>query len=428
MRFDTMRLRGQFGTGPVDTHNGLHRVQRSSEERYEWDSPRAAGATMHPAGLISLGDLLTVARDATGPIPRHYGTPVRHASGVTEYLYSVSRGPFKRQSSLFVFPDNTWVQAADEIADRVRSTFAVTGNAPPLPAVDKDVAWELCGYFDANHLYLPFDKWSIFGNRVTARLFASEQQAELIYTFASPEQAASAAMAQSAQCTKTNCPWVKSAAVDGSLVRYGMHVRKAPTSDAIGLEIAEFTPPLSAPPPADAPVAPGAPPSGVYQQFVDFRSDTCPTRATGRKYPSMMDTVLIKHNDGKAFTTLPSAEPRERGMMTVSPMPNVELTVGSVTTKQTTHLCPQYAISRKMTVLTATGDTIRVRDEVRYVGSTVGCRNANLPSNCGHVAETTFVLARKSCDSSCDATLVGRPTGTGEGQPAPRIDVTCSCP
>lgn len=212
------------------------------------------------------------------------------------------------------------------------------------------------------------------------------------------------------------------------MLRYGVRIKTPPTSARTVLVIAEPTRPLTSPPPANAPATPGAPPSGVYQQFVDIRTDTCPTRAAGKPFPSMMTNILVTHRNGKAFTTLESSDPRAPGILTGSAMNDVELTVGSVVKKATTHLCQNYAIERTMTVLAVTGDIIRVRDEVRHVGSTVGCRHPSLPSNCADEAITTWKLARKACDARCDASLVGNQASAAEGDPAPRLNVKCTCP
>jgi hypothetical protein len=211
------------------------------------------------------------------------------------------------------------------------------------------------------------------------------------------------------------------------LVRYGIVVGKAPTSVHNALKIAHTTPMLAALPSDRELAAPGLPPSGVYQQFVDIRADTCPTQSAGKKFPGNFDVILLTHQGGKVVTNLESVEPRAPGIMTASPMRNVELKVGAVARSEAKHLCPNFTIAREMTVLAVTGKMIRVRDVVRHVGSTVGCRHPNLPSNCHHEAVTTWVLARPGCDARCNASYDGY-WGYTSGDAAPGIEMTCVCP
>jgi len=330
-------------------------------------------------------------------------------------------------STLFVFPDGTWVRSEGAIAAGVRTTLAEAGTPPPLPGADPDVAWEICGKLDPNELVLPWDLWTIRGNRVAVRLFGSRPEGELVYPFDSPALATRAATDQAQSCGQARCPWMTGSRVEGPLVRFGIVVRKPPTSQRNVLEIARTTPPLTAPPPANAPAVPGLPPSGVYQRFPDIQADTCPTRSAGQKFPTTFDIILLTHDGGKVTTKLGSVEPRAPGIMTASPMPKVELRVGAVVRSESKHLCPNYTIAREMTVLAVTGNLIKVRDTVRHVGSTVGCRHPNLPSNCHHEAVTTWVLARKGCDARCSATYDGR-WGYTSGDAAPGIEMTCACP
>ena len=79
-----------------------------------------------------------------------------------------------------------------------------------------------------------------------------------------------------------------------------------------------------------------------------------------------------------------------------------------------------------MTVLEVASNRILVKDVARYIGSTVGCRHPNLPSNCNQESITTWALARPACAAGCDATSNSYMTGSSEG-PAPAIDVTCIC-
>jgi hypothetical protein len=309
----------------------------------------------------------------------------------------------------------------------LRTLFAATGTPPPLPTAHPDVAWEICGAMDPNELSLPYDIWTIRGNRVAVRLFASRPEGELVYPFDSPALAANATAEQRAQCARAPCPWVRTSSIEGPLVRYGVRIQKAPSSTRNVLLVAHTTPRFKHPPGPNAPVVPGMPPSGVYQQFADIRTDTCPTNSAGKKFPSMHDVILLTHKNGKVFTTLESVEPRAPGIMTASPMPDVELRVGHVLRTETTHLCANFKIAREMTVLALTGNTIKVRDIVRHVGSTSGCRHPNLPSNCYHESITTWVLARKACDARCSATYDGYFSSSSD-DPAPAIEATCSCP
>ncbi|MBW2456641.1 MAG: hypothetical protein JRI68_19135 [Deltaproteobacteria bacterium] len=421
MRFDVMRARGDFGpAGPVVTFNEFGGVTRSSEEKYEWKPLRNPQASNRQ---------LVVLRNAAGPIPKTYDAPQPLPNGVVVYPERQRSGVWGHDdpSTLFVFPDGTWVRSDGNIAEGLRTTLADRGTPPPLPSADPDVAWEICGKLDPNELVLPWDIWTIRGNRVAVRLFGSRPEGELVYPFDSPALAARAAADQSASCGKGRCPWVTGSQVEGPLVRYGIVVRKTPTSGRNVLEIARTTPMLATPPSANAPVVPGLPPSGVYQQFFDIRADTCPTQSAGQKFPSMFDVVSLTHKGGRVFTTLESVEPRAPGIMTSSPMPDVELKVGAVVRREARHLCPNFTIAREMTVLAVTGNTIQVRDIVHHQGSTVGCRHANLPSNCHHEAVTTWVLARKGCDARCSASYDGYWSYTS-GDAAPGIDMTCVCP
>lgn len=422
MRFDEMRRRGPFGPEvPILTYNDFTNVRRTSEEKYEWT----------PANERRNRNVV-VLRNASGTVPGGYGTPIRHPSGVLEHGPGPRSHPYVEfPFSLFVFPDGTWVRTEGPMTARMRELFAVPGKAPPLPALDRDVAWEICGApdeLDANELSLPWDLWTIEGQRTVVRLFGSRADGELGYSFLSPDLAARAANDQATRCANGACRWMTSVSVEGSFVRFGVTIKTPPTTGRTVLAIAEPTRPLASPPPENAPRTPGDPPSGVYQEFVDVKSDTCPTHAAGKKFPSMWTSILLTHRNGRAFTTLESSDPRAPGMMTGSQMKDVELRPGAVVKKSTTHLCPNYAIERTMTVLSVTGDTIRVRDEVRHVGSTAGCRHQSLPSNCSNENITTWKLARKACDARCDATLSGPEPQYVEGDPAPKLPVSCACP
>lgn len=417
MRFDMMQKRGGFGPeGPVEVFNELGAVTRSSEEKYEWKRRGGWWANLQ----------LVVVRNATGPIPRYYDEAKAEtlSSGVMAFPQRTPSplGP-EDDATLFVFPDKTWVRTDGELAKRVRDQLAALGTPPPLPTTDADVAWEICGAMDPNELGLPWDLWTIRGSRVAARLFASKQEGELVYDFDSPARASEALARQEATCRRRRCDWAKAGRAEGSFVRYTVSLKKTPTTKRNDFEIAHTTPMLGSPPPA----APGMPPSGVYQRFVDIHADTCPTRSAGAKFPSMHELVLIEHENGRPFTTVGSVEPRAPGILTQSPMKDVKLEVGHVSRKSTTHLCKSFAIEREMTVLKVTGNIIQVRDVVRHVGSTKGCRHPNLPSNCHHEAITTLVLRRPACAAHCDATYEG-PWSTGSNDPAPSVDATCTCP
>ncbi len=418
MRFDRLRQRGGFGpSGPAQTFNEFGGVTRRVEEKYEWPPPRP-----HMSKLQ-----LVVLRDASGPIPTYYDSeaPVRHAGGAV-VEYPQRREPLDgRKSFLFVFDDGTWVRTGGERAERVRERLAMTGTPPPRSTIHEDVALEACGAIDQNELSLPWATWAIRGNRVVARLFASQQRGELVYAFDSAALAAKAAAAQRRTCDTTPCTWVTNTNVEGPLVRFGVTVNKTPTKARYDFHIAHTTPRLAAPP--RGPVVVGMPPSGVYQQFAEFLADTCPTRAAGKRFPSMFDVILIEHRDGKAFTTLETVVPRAAGVLTGSRMKNVELTIGAVVRREVTHLCPNYKLVMELTVTEVTANTIVVRDIMRHEGSTKGCRNRHLPSDCGHEAKTTWVLARPACPAECDASYDGPFSGSSTG-PAPSIDATCACP
>lgn len=344
--------------------------------------------------------------------PATHGAPVTLSSGVMEYPPSPRLKAFGLKRSTFVFPDGTLVSPTTlELADRFRSEFAATGQAPPRPSNDPDLLLELCGTIDQTDMGLPYDVWRIEGDRVCSRKFGTKD-GELTYRFSTPEKAARAAMEQANACANGACPWVLSSSTAGSVVRYRVNFNAAKPT------------PLRPPPVSSS--APGAPPSGAYQQFIDIQSDTCPTHAVGDKFPVFTRPIVIKHRGGKPFTTLESINPRTKGLATMSPIENVELTPGSVATRDTKHLGPGYTIARKMTVLVATGDMIRVRDEVKYVGASR--RHKNLPSNCEHTSITTWSLARKSCDAACDATLgtKGDPNSAGD-EPSRKIPMTCAC-
>lgn len=155
-------------------------------------------------------------------------------------------------STLFVFPDGTWVRAEAPAAERVRAMYAMKGSPPSLPTADGDVAWELCGVMDPNDLSLPYDVWRIRGNRVAARLFGSRLDGELVYPFDSPALAARAAEDQRLACQAGSCSWLQTSQVEGSMVRFGVAVLTAPTRARGVLGIAHTTPMLAVPPPERA--------------------------------------------------------------------------------------------------------------------------------------------------------------------------------
>lgn len=418
MRFDEMRQRGSYGPeGPVTTFNEFGRVTRRSEEKYEWEIPNSTRSD----------EQLVVLRGASGPIPSMYAPqPIRLASGVHVHKEKQRTGLFggvDPPSTLFVFPDGTWVRADAPLADQIKATLAERGTPPPLPATHADVAWELCGEMDPNDIGLPWDRWTIRGKRVTVRLFASRKDGELVYPFDTPALAATEAERQRQRCRNNRCRWMKRQSVEGDFVRYDVSIRTAPHSRHTNLFVAHTTPRLKAPPPA----IPGRPPSGVYLQFVDIVADTCPTRSAGKRFPRMHDQILLTQRGAKTFAELESVEPRAPGIMTASRMPDVELRVGSIKRTEATHLCPNYKIAREMTVLEVAKNRIQVRDIVRHVGSTVGCRHPNLPSNCHHEAVTTWVLRREACAAHCSATPSDYMSFSSEG-PAPPPEAHCACP
>lgn len=423
MRFDQMRKRGDFGpVGPITTYNDFGPVIRTGEEKYEWPEQ---DATEHGYANV------VVLRNASGAVPSGYGPPTRLASGVLEHPPGKPAVEFiKRRFSLFVFPDGTWVRTDTQFTNAFRKAFAEPGKAPPPPSAYSDVAWEICGpmdhEMDPNELSLPWDVWAIEGTRGTVRLFGSRPEGELVYPFATPELAAQAAKEQSARCQKSGCPWMVSSSVEGPLVRYGIRVKTPPTAGRTVLAIAEKNRGLAAPP-ANASTAPGTPASGVYQRFYEVKRDTCPTHLAGKPFPSWMNPVMVTHRGGKPFANLESADPRAPGVMTGGPN-DVELRQGSVTKRDITHLCPPYKIARTMTVLTATGDTIRTSEVTDHIGTTRGCAHTDLPDNCTTEVISTYILARKSCDGVCDAKLNVPLTQSGENDPAPRLNVSCTCP
>ncbi len=308
MRFDAMNRRGSFGpVSPITTYNDFTTIARTSEEKYEWPGP--VPGERNPDVVIL--------RNASGAVPGGYGAPVRLASGVLEHPPGPDIFPGRpRRFTLFVFPDRTWVRVdGPAMTARVRELFANPGVPPPLPSADSDVAWELCGPLDQNDVDLPYDRWTIDGDRVAVRLFASKQEGEIVYTFASAALASSAAAQQAMSCRPRRCDWVTSSAVEGSLVRYGVTVRTPPTSARTVLGIAEKTMPLPSAPAPNAPAAPGMPPSGVYQEFREVLADSCPTRSAGQPFPSDMTPLLMTHRDGKTFTNLHSNDPRAPGVM-----------------------------------------------------------------------------------------------------------------
>ncbi|MEO8700122.1 MAG: hypothetical protein ABI867_08765 [Kofleriaceae bacterium] len=415
-RFPAMRQRDGFGAGTAQrTFNEFDRVRRSAEEKYEWRVP-AQSAFDRDLQMIVL-------RDADGPIPPSYGPGRVLPGGVVEHP-GVSRSFLKNTFTLFVFPDHTWARMEGDATAQFRTLHAMTTTPPPAPAVPGDVAWEVCGDLDPNDLSLPYAVWSIGEHRVSARLFASRLEGELAYRFGSPASARRAATDQQARCQGGRCPWVLETFVDGPVVRYRTTIAAAPTSTYAVLKIAAPTKPLAAPPAA---LTPGSPVSGVYQQFVEVTRDTCPTHAIGQRFPSMMELVLVTHKRGDAVATLAASSPQARGILSADPIADIPLVAGASAEKTVKHLCPNHAIHWNTTVVAVGADGITVRSSIDHTGSTAGCSHSNLPSNCVQETVTAWSLARTSCAAACDASYGGGFSYT-EGEPAPRVDVTCSCP
>jgi hypothetical protein len=422
MRFDVMRRRGNFG--PEDrtvTFNEFDQVRRTSEEDYIWKGASPWEYDRHK---------MIVLRGASGAIPRSYGPPQKLASGVIEHppLGQSRLSANDVSYTLFVFPDGTWARMPQDVAARFRVAFAERNASPPLPAIDGDVAWEECGALDPNDLHLPFDPWAIAegADRTVARLFGSRTDGELVYGFGSPAAASRGAADQRARCARdaARCAFATFESVEGSFVRYAISVRSAPTSLHGELQIAERTPPLRAFP-ANAPVVPGTPASGIYQDFAEVKSDTCPSAATGKRHPSNMHLLLVTHPNGKATATLEPGQPGGAfGTLETTRMENMALEPGTVATHEYKHLCPGFALVYKTTILSVTGDTIRMKHESRHVGAS--CR-PNIPSNCASETIISWKLMRKTCDARCDASYDG-PWSSEIGGPAPMVDVTCSCP
>lgn len=414
MHFDRLHARGGFGAKrPPATFAGFGGVERTSEEHYTFPATRA---------LTPPDRAVVVLRGVKSPVPADYAREATLPGGVVEHRHDTGHNLY----ALFALPGGTWVRVqGKERIDAFRRFVVRSGPTLPPPPHAADVAWELCGDIDPNEVHLPFDRWPHHDQRVAVRLLTSGSGAEVVVPFASSAKAAAAAKEQRLRCASGKCGWLREVRASGRQLVVSTTVKRAPTSaHAVGLRLAERTPLLTAVP---APVA-GRPPSGFYQAFVEVVEDTCPSHAKGKKDRGWHQLLEMRHDGRKMLVDLTSMTPRSSGLLDSSTIEGVELTEGKATRERWGHLCPNYAIETTMNVTKVAANMISVRDEVRHVGSTLGCRHPNLPSDCRSTVEITWVLRRPLCPAECDASYDGYYTGEAHGEPPNHVHPVCRCP
>ena len=191
----------------MDHLGDLQGTRAAVAETYQWEGPASTSSSSgHETSRVTVlrkafGDPLAL--EAVGqPL---YGAPSTLASGAMEYPPTKTNaettfGP-KGGHVIFTFADGTWVEVDQWMAQRFRASFATTG-APPLPPFTSDVAWEICGKLDAVNA-VKSGVWGTTPSRGVLRFFAGrEADVELLFRFASPDDARRAAGEQQARCAR----------------------------------------------------------------------------------------------------------------------------------------------------------------------------------------------------------------------------------
>lgn len=154
-----------------------------------------------------------------------YGAPVALPSGVREYPFA--------EGSLFVFADGTWVRVPSWMSPRFRPAFSSTSASPPAPLVDPAVPMQACTIRPS---MADLNGGKLTGNWVTRNLGAERASisyvaaeaepgdADLLFAFAAPGDAARAEAATRAQCAQGQCPNLFSSSVTGSIARYRVRI------------------------------------------------------------------------------------------------------------------------------------------------------------------------------------------------------------